>query len=91
MNALARYGQALGLAFQIVDDVLDETGDAETLGKSPGKDRAARKMSYPAAVGLDASIGKAGEWADRAVRAIRPLQRSEMLEALAEVTVTRVR
>ncbi len=91
LNALARYGEALGHAFQIVDDVLDETGDAETLGKNPGKDRAARKMSYPAAVGLDASVEKAGEWAGRAIRALLPLERSEMLEARAEVTVTRVR
>lgn len=91
LEALRNYGEWLGLAFQIVDDVLDETSDAETLGKSPGKDRAARKMSYPAAVGLDASTERARECARSAVRALEPIERFEMLAALAELTVTRVR
>jgi len=90
LEALRNYGEWLGLAFQIVDDVLDETSDAETLGKSPGKDRASGKMSYPAAVGLDASTERARECARSAVRALEPIERSEMLAALAELTVTRV-
>jgi len=91
LTALAEYGTALGLAFQIVDDVLDETGDAVTLGKSPGKDRAARKMSYPAAVGLADSLARAKRLAGQAQDAIARLRGSEVLAGLAEMTVTRIR
>jgi geranylgeranyl diphosphate synthase type II len=89
--ALAEYGTALGLAFQIVDDVLDETGDAQSLGKSPGKDRAARKMTYPAAVGLEESRRRARACADRAIAALRGLPDPGILAALADFTVTRIR
>ncbi len=57
--ALARYGRALGLAFQIADDVLDETSTAEALGKTPGKDARAGKSTYPSLVGLDESRAEA--------------------------------
>ena len=53
--ALARYGEALGLAFQIADDVLDCTASAEVLGKTPGKDDKLGRATYPALYGLDAS------------------------------------
>jgi geranylgeranyl diphosphate synthase type II len=89
--ALSRYGTALGLAFQIVDDVLDETSDAATLGKSAGKDRAARKMSYPAAVGQDESRRRARACADEAIEALRSLPAHEILAALADFTVTRLK
>jgi geranylgeranyl pyrophosphate synthase len=49
------YGLEIGLAFQIVDDILDEEGSAVTLGKTAGKDRAAGKPTYPAFYGLDRS------------------------------------
>jgi geranylgeranyl diphosphate synthase type II len=91
LAALADYGASLGLAFQIVDDILDETSDAETLGKSPGTDRAAGKMSYPAAVGLDASRAHARAWADRAKTALADVPGSDVLTALAELTVERSR
>jgi geranylgeranyl diphosphate synthase type II len=90
LDALRAYGTALGLAFQIVDDVLDETSDAETMGKKTGKDRAARKMSYPAAVGLDESRTRARACADEAVAALAPIPNSETLAALAMFTVTRI-
>ena len=51
----ARFGQQLGLLFQIADDILDMTGSAASLGKSPGKDAAAGKLTYPALYGLDAA------------------------------------
>jgi len=86
---LRAYGRALGLAFQIVDDVLDETGDAETLGKSAGKDRAARKMSYPAAVGLDASRDRARAWANEAIHALDGVPAPGLLRELADLTVDR--
>jgi geranylgeranyl pyrophosphate synthase len=53
--ALDQYGREIGLAFQIVDDILDEEGSAATLGKTAGKDRAAGKPTYPAFFGLDRS------------------------------------
>jgi geranylgeranyl pyrophosphate synthase len=89
--ALRRYGTALGLAFQIVDDVLDETSDAATLGKSAGKDRASRKMSYPAAVGQEESRRRARACADEAIEALRRLPDHEILAALADFTVTRLK
>ena len=91
LDALRTYGTALGLAFQIVDDILDETGDAATLGKSPGKDRAAGKMSYPAAVGLEASRDHARAWADKAKSALTAVPAPGLLEALADLTVSRSR
>jgi len=53
--ALARYGTAFGAAFQIVDDILDCTGTAEQLGKTPGKDTTQGKLAYPALLGLERS------------------------------------
>jgi farnesyl diphosphate synthase len=72
-----------------VDDVLDETSDAATLGKSPGKDRKSRKMSYPAAAGIEASRARARELADRAIAALDGVPDCELLAAIAELVVTR--
>lgn len=55
LAALAGYGQILGLAFQIADDLLDVTGDAQTLGKTPGKDEAAGKLTWVALHGIENS------------------------------------
>jgi len=54
-QAFAAFGQRLGLLFQIADDILDVTGSAASLGKSPGKDATAGKLTYPAVFGLDAA------------------------------------
>ena len=54
-DAFAAFGRRLGLLFQIADDILDVTGSAASLGKSPGKDAAAGKLTYPAVFGLDAA------------------------------------
>ena len=59
LSAITRFGQRLGLAFQIIDDILDVTQTSEILGKSAGKDVAARKATYPAVVGLDESRAEA--------------------------------
>jgi len=88
-KALAAYGEALGIAFQIVDDILDETQDALTLGKSPGKDRKAHKMTYPAAAGLEASRRRAGELKDEAVGALKSVVDSKVLAAIADLVVKR--
>jgi geranylgeranyl diphosphate synthase, type II len=60
------YGQSIGLAFQIVDDVLDLTQTSEQLGKTAGKDKAAEKATYPALFGIEESIRKADALVDQA-------------------------
>jgi geranylgeranyl diphosphate synthase, type II len=59
ISRLRTYGQSIGLAFQIVDDVLDLTQTSEQLGKTAGKDATAEKATYPALFGIEESIGKA--------------------------------
>jgi len=63
---LRTYGQSIGLAFQIVDDVLDVTQTSEQLGKTAGKDQAAEKATYPALFGIEESISKADALVDQA-------------------------
>jgi geranylgeranyl diphosphate synthase type II len=82
--ALDRFGFALGLAFQIQDDILDATQNAATLGKSAGKDAAAGKMTFPALYGLTRSRALAEEWTSEAIRSLRsPGLRGSTLQALA--------
>jgi len=66
VDAVDRYATELGLAFQIVDDILDVEGASADLGKTAGKDAAAGKLTFPALLGLDASRRRARECADRA-------------------------
>ena len=68
--ALDAYGTEIGLAFQIVDDILDEEGSAATLGKTAGKDRAAGKPTYPAFFGLDQSRAMAAGCHEKASQAL---------------------
>jgi geranylgeranyl pyrophosphate synthase len=70
VTALDAYAAELGLAFQIVDDVLDVEGEAAALGKTPGKDAAAGKLTYPALLGLETSRTLAREAVARAHEAI---------------------
>ena len=69
-QALERFGQTLGLAFQVVDDVLDVTADSATLGKTAGKDAQADKPTYVSALGLDKAQAWADELADQAQQAL---------------------
>jgi geranylgeranyl diphosphate synthase type II len=90
LGALARYGDGIGLAFQIVDDLLDQEGSSERLGKTAGKDRVARKATFPDVLGVDASRRRALEEIERAVAAIDPLgRRGAPLAALAHFIVRR--
>jgi geranylgeranyl diphosphate synthase type II len=59
IQRLRDFGRAVGLAFQIVDDVLDVTQSSEQLGKTAGKDTATEKATYPALFGVEASLAKA--------------------------------
>ncbi len=69
-QALAQYGQVLGLAFQVVDDILDVVADAATLGKTPGKDAANDKPTYVALLGLPAAQALAQELLAQALQAL---------------------
>lgn len=71
--ALEAYAEAIGLAFQIHDDVLDVTGDTATLGKTSGADAARHKPTYPALLGLDGARQRAAELVDLAIDALTPL------------------
>jgi geranylgeranyl diphosphate synthase type II len=91
-SALSRYGEALGAAFQIIDDILDVTGDAALLGKPVGSDDAARKWTYPALLGLKKSREIAELQTERAVAALDGLQgeSAALLRGLAVRAVDRV-
>jgi geranylgeranyl pyrophosphate synthase len=71
VNAIDRCATDLGLAFQIVDDILDVEGASEDLGKTAGKDAASGKPTYPALFGLEASRRMARECIDRAEAHLR--------------------
>lgn len=73
LKALTEFGLALGLAFQIIDDILDVTQSSEQLGKSAGKDLAAAKATYPAVIGLKASRNAAARLTKKAHAALKPL------------------
>jgi len=90
LEALLRFGQKIGLAFQIVDDVLDETASRETLGKTAGKDRERRKATYPALLGIEKSRGSVRKLTEQARDAILPLGgRAELLIGISEFLETR--
>ena len=74
IEALDRYGKAVGLAFQIVDDLLDVQGDEAKLGKRVGKDSELGKWTYPRFLGVDGSRRRARQLADEAVAALEPLR-----------------
>lgn len=83
-EALDGYGRAVGLAFQIVDDLLDVQGDEVKMGKRVRKDSGLGKWTYPALLGVDGSRAKARQLADEAVTALAPLGgRAALLKALA--------
>jgi geranylgeranyl diphosphate synthase type II len=90
-QALRAYGTELGLAFQVVDDVLDETGTAESLGKTPGKDRRGKKATYVRLEGVEAARARARRHADAAIGATRALPHPETLVAIARYVVSRDR
>lgn len=90
--ALSRFGAHLGLAFQIVDDVLDCTGTTATLGKRSGKDCAVEKQTYPAAVGVEESRKLAAAEIAAARAALAPFgARASNLARLAEYVLSRER
>jgi farnesyl diphosphate synthase len=91
LKGLARYGQALGLAFQVVDDVLDVTADSATLGKTAGKDAANDKPTYVSLLGLAEAKSYAQSLLSEALDALQStgLTHTHTLAALAERVVNR--
>jgi geranylgeranyl diphosphate synthase, type II len=91
-EALDRYGRAVGLAFQIIDDLLDVQGDETKLGKRVGKDSELGKWTYPRFLGIEGSRRRAQQLADEAVTAIAPLgSRGHRLRELALALLERDR
>lgn len=90
LQALTRFGYNVGLAFQIIDDILDVTQTSEQLGKTAGKDAKAHKATYPSIVGLEKSRRIAAQLTDRAFAALRQFDgRAKALEALAHFLLVR--
>ncbi len=89
-NALSVYSAAIGLAFQVIDDVLDVTANSAQLGKTPGKDAAANKPTYVTLMGLAPARAFAGELHQRALAALLPLGASAaLLAGMADFIVLR--
>ena len=90
LDALGRFGKAIGLAFQIQDDILDIEGDTETLGKTAGADSARDKPTYPSVAGLKQARRRAAELCDEAIRALPILGESAVpLRQMAAYIVRR--
>jgi len=85
VKALGKFGENLGLAFQIIDDILDITQTSEQLGKSAGKDAAAGKATYPAVFGLEKSRREAARFTKAALKALEPFgKNADFLRAIAD-------
>jgi geranylgeranyl diphosphate synthase type II len=92
LEALTAFGYNVGLAFQVIDDILDVTQTSETLGKTAGKDTKAQKATYPSIVGLEKSRKIAEDLTKKAYAALAPFQgRAVALEALARFLLGRDR
>ena len=92
LSALTAYGEHIGLAFQIADDVLDVTGTEEALGKPIGSDEAREKSTYPAAVGLEKARALARDSVDAAIAALTPFgSEADSFRSLARYIVDRDR
>jgi geranylgeranyl pyrophosphate synthase len=90
LEAVTRYGAALGLLFQITDDLLDVTGSREDLGKTPGKDARSRKATYPSLYGIGATRERAQDAYREACAALDSIERSTgRLRAIARFILER--
>ena len=91
LSAITQFGERLGLAFQVIDDILDVTQTSEILGKSAGKDVAAKKATYPAVIGLEKSRAEARRLTRQAHDALSVFREAdaEALHALANYLLER--
>ncbi|MBI3130965.1 MAG: polyprenyl synthetase family protein [Acidobacteria bacterium] len=88
--SLRAYGEAIGLAFQIQDDILDATSDAATLGKRAGKDQGRGKITYPSLLGLDGARRALQEATERALCHLPSLPNPSSLQAWARYLAERI-
>ena len=92
LQALTTYGNSMGLMFQVVDDILDETQSTEHLGKAAGKDRDAGKLTYPSVFGLDESHRHVAQLLEIALGALTPFgNAAEPLRLTAHALATRTK
>jgi geranylgeranyl diphosphate synthase type II len=90
LERLSEFGTALGLAFQVIDDILDVTQSSETLGKSAGKDLVSEKATYPSVIGLEESRKMAKSLTEEAHRSLKTFGRkAEILHGLADYLLNR--
>lgn len=90
LEAITKYGEAVGLAFQIADDILDVEGNREDIGKNVGGDAKKGKVTYPALLGIDESRKRAGELVYIAIRSLEQFdEKAEPLRAIARYIVER--
>lgn len=90
LEALSIFGRALGLAFQVIDDILDVTQSTEVLGKTAGKDAAVEKATYPAILGLEKSRKEAAKLTQEALDALKPFgKKGQRLKEIAEYLLKR--
>ena len=90
LEAITRYGEAVGLAFQIVDDILDVEGEEAELGKEVGRDEKRGKATYPRVFGLEEAKEEARRLLGVAIDSLRPLdQRADPLRGIAHFVVAR--
>lgn len=92
LTRLDTYGKSVGMAFQIIDDLLDARGDAKTLGKSVGKDAGQGKLTFPGILGIDQSRQRAEQLVEAACQELAPLGAgAERLQGLAQYILERNR
>ncbi|MBV8140614.1 MAG: polyprenyl synthetase family protein [Verrucomicrobia bacterium] len=90
LQTLSEFGMSLGLAFQVIDDILDVTQSSETLGKSAGKDLVSEKATYPSVIGLDQSRKVAKRLTEEAHRSLNPfVSKAGILHQLADYLLDR--
>ncbi len=90
LKALTAFGNHVGLAFQVIDDILDVTKTTKQLGKTAGKDLKAVKATYPAIVGLDKSRNIANQLTDKSFASLKPFKgKAKVLEAIARSLLER--
>jgi geranylgeranyl diphosphate synthase type II len=90
IDRLGRFGEAVGLAFQVADDALDVQSSTEELGKTVGKDAASGKVTYPAVYGLEEATRRARQLVDDAIALLEPYgARADLLRDTARYVVER--
>jgi geranylgeranyl pyrophosphate synthase len=86
---LERFGRQLGLAFQVVDDILDVTGTTNEMGKAGGRDEALGKATVPSVVGMTEARRLGQDLAERALRELAELEDTDQLRAITQLVVER--